>query len=71
MTKVDPKAPVTYQLLNDAVDTIVGAMDEMRQEMNQRFDEVERRVDRAPSRMEFDRLSQRVEQLEKLLHASS
>ena len=71
MTKVDPKAPVTYQLLNDAVDTIVGAMDEMRQEMNQRFDEVERRVDRAPSRMEFDRLSQRIEQLEKLLHASS
>ena len=71
MTKVDPKAPVTYQLLNDAVDTIVGAMDEMRQEMNQRFDEVEGRVDRAPSRMEFDRLSQRVEQLEKLLHASS
>lgn len=70
MVKVDPKAPVTLELLNDAVDTITEGMDAMMEKIDQRFDELGRRVDKVPSRMEFEILRGRVERLERLAQAS-
>ncbi len=72
----DPKAVVTNEKLDGAIEHIVMLLEEMkgemvtkkeyeefRQEVNLRFDSLEQRVDKLPSRFEFERLKKQVEEV--------
>lgn len=76
MSTNDPKAPVTNEMLQQAVDAIIAGVENMmkdlRREMNVRFEEVksgQRDIKRrikdvqldAPSRKEFGKLKNRVD----------